>query len=165
MRAQACGSQPAYVSSCADCSVVKRIRIYPGKAISGPPRERYYCTLSSLLYDYFIRGTVGCDRNRMPLLSKASNVVQYVSFLYDVTGFPVTSYNMYLSCTTLLALLKLAIRFLSQPTVLYAAYHRSRIAGGTGLSFQDRGVGRLLDSRHGACISEFAPSQSSLDGG
>ena len=23
----------------------------------------------------------------MPLLSKASNVVQYVSFLYDVTGF------------------------------------------------------------------------------
>ena len=36
---------------------------------------------------------------------------------------------------------------------------------GTGLSFQDRGVGRLLDSRHGACISEFTPSQSSLDGG
>ena len=31
--------------------------------------------------------TVGCDRNRMPLLSKASNVVQNVFFLYDVTGF------------------------------------------------------------------------------
>ena len=30
---------------------------------------------------------VGCDRNRMPILSKASNVVQNVSFLYDVTGF------------------------------------------------------------------------------
>ena len=30
---------------------------------------------------------VGCDRNRMPLLSKASNVVQNVFFLYDVTGF------------------------------------------------------------------------------
>ena len=28
--------------------------------------------------------TVGCDRNRMPLLSKASNVVQNVFFLYDV---------------------------------------------------------------------------------
>ena len=26
------------------------------------------------------------------------------------------------------------------------------------LSFQDRGVGRLLDSRHGACISESEPS-------
>ena len=31
--------------------------------------------------------TVGCDRNRMPLLSKASNVVQNIFFLYDVTGF------------------------------------------------------------------------------
>ena len=30
---------------------------------------------------------VGCDRNRMPFLSKASNVVQNVFFLYDVTGF------------------------------------------------------------------------------
>ena len=37
----------------------------------------------------------------MPLLSKASNVVQ----------------NNYFSCTTLLALLKFAIRFLSQPAV------------------------------------------------
>ena len=31
--------------------------------------------------------TVGCDRNRMPLLSKASNIVQEKNILYDVTGF------------------------------------------------------------------------------
>ena len=31
--------------------------------------------------------TVGCNRNRTPLLSKASNVVQNVFFLCDVTGF------------------------------------------------------------------------------
>ena len=31
-------------------------------------------------------GTVGCDRNRMANLSKASNVVQEKCILYDVTG-------------------------------------------------------------------------------
>ena len=30
---------------------------------------------------------VGCDRNRMANLSKASNVVQEKYILYDVTGF------------------------------------------------------------------------------
>ena len=40
-----------------------------------------------------------------------------------------------------------------------------RPAPGPGLSFQDRGAGRLLDSRHVEAVSEFAPSQSSLDGG
>ena len=31
--------------------------------------------------------TVGCDRNRMANLSKASNVVQKKYILYDVTSF------------------------------------------------------------------------------
>ena len=31
--------------------------------------------------------TVGCDRNRMANLSKASNVVQERYILYDITGF------------------------------------------------------------------------------
>ena len=33
-----------------------------------------------------------------------------------------------------------------------------RPAPGPGLSFQDRGAGRLLDSRHVEAVSEFAPS-------
>ena len=37
--------------------------------------------------------TVGCDRNRMANLSKASNVVQEKYILYDVTGF--TKYILY----------------------------------------------------------------------
>ena len=31
--------------------------------------------------------TLGCNRNRIPLLSKASNIVQNIFYLYDVTGF------------------------------------------------------------------------------
>ena len=31
--------------------------------------------------------THGCDRNRMPLLSKASNVVHIKYILYDITSF------------------------------------------------------------------------------
>ena len=31
--------------------------------------------------------TLGCDRNRMPLLSKASNVVHIKYILYDITSF------------------------------------------------------------------------------
>ncbi len=31
--------------------------------------------------------TLGCNRNRMPLSSKASNIVQNIFYLYDVDGF------------------------------------------------------------------------------
>ena len=43
-------------------------------------------TIRILLPD-LVEYTVGCDRNRMANLSKASNVVQEKYILYDVTGF------------------------------------------------------------------------------
>ena len=53
--------------------------------------------------------TVGCDRNRMPFLSKASNVVQNVFFLYDVTGFTQIrrSIPVATSCTDATGLMRL----------------------------------------------------------
>ena len=45
------------------------------------------CLVLSSYFLLALSNTVGCDRNRMPLLSEASNVVQNVFFLYDVTGF------------------------------------------------------------------------------
>ena len=34
-----------------------------------------------------VDGTLGCDKNRMSLLSKVSNIVQNIFYLYDVTDF------------------------------------------------------------------------------
>ena len=50
------------------------------------------------------RITVGCDRNRMANLSKASNVVQEKYILYDVTGFTQKWHSIPVATTVLLAI-------------------------------------------------------------
>jgi hypothetical protein len=45
------------------------------------------CKKLELRYFSILDATLGCDRNRMQLLSKASNIVQNIFSLYDVTSF------------------------------------------------------------------------------
>ena len=37
--------------------------------------------------DFKVRRRLGCNRNRMPLLSKASNTIQNIFYVYNVTDF------------------------------------------------------------------------------